>query len=94
MSPEERRRLTVIVTGRALPRKDNLAVQYFARLLGLSGEGDRLIYAESVVDFSLGPSTSWPPTESAPRSPSTSSTIGTGWLATCWATRGETTCRS
>jgi hypothetical protein len=50
LSPEEWRRLTVIVTGRPLPRKDNLAVQYFARLLGLPGEGPRLIYAEGVVD--------------------------------------------
>ena len=52
LSPEEWRRLTVIVTGRPLPRKDNLAVQYFARLLGLPGEGARLIYAEGVVEES------------------------------------------
>jgi hypothetical protein len=50
MSPEEWKRLTVIVTGRPLPRKDNLAVQYFARLLGLPGEGERLLYAESITD--------------------------------------------
>jgi hypothetical protein len=52
LTPEEWKRLTVIVTGRALPRKDNLAIQYFARLLGLPGEGERLIYAESIADES------------------------------------------
>ena len=43
-------RLTVIVMGPSLPRKDNLAVQYFARLLGESGEGQRVVYAESLFD--------------------------------------------
>jgi hypothetical protein len=50
LTPDEWKRLTVIVAGRALPRKDNLAVQYFARLLGLPGEDERLIYAESIND--------------------------------------------
>jgi hypothetical protein len=43
-------RLTVIVMGRALPRKNNLAVQYFSRLLGEPGEGRRVVYAESLFD--------------------------------------------
>jgi hypothetical protein len=43
-------RLTVVVMGRQLPRKDNLAVQYFARLLGEPGEGRRIVYAESLFD--------------------------------------------
>lgn len=43
-------RLTVVVMGRPLPRKDNLAVQYFARLLGEPGEGRRIVYAESLFD--------------------------------------------
>jgi hypothetical protein len=40
----------VVVIGSALPRKDNVAVQYFARLLGVPGEGPRLVYAESLWD--------------------------------------------
>jgi hypothetical protein len=43
-------RLTVIVMGRPLPRKNNLAVQYFSRLLGEPGEGQRVVYAESLFD--------------------------------------------
>jgi hypothetical protein len=50
MGEAEWARLTVVVTGSALPRKDNLAVQYFARLLGERGEGKRIVYAESVFD--------------------------------------------
>jgi hypothetical protein len=50
LTSEEWRRLTVIVIGRPLPRKDNLAVQYFARLLDLPGEGKRLIYVEGQVE--------------------------------------------
>jgi hypothetical protein len=36
--------------GSQLPRKDNLAVQYFARLLGEKGEGKRIVYAEAIFD--------------------------------------------
>ncbi len=50
LTPQEWNELTVIVVGRQLPRKDNMAVQYFARLLGQSGEGKRLIYAEGLGD--------------------------------------------
>jgi hypothetical protein len=50
LTAEEWGRLKVIVQGSPLPRKDNLAVQYFARLLGETGEGGRIIYAESVRD--------------------------------------------
>jgi hypothetical protein len=42
--------VTVIVMGRQLPRKDNVAVQYFARLLGERGEGRRIVYAEALFD--------------------------------------------
>jgi hypothetical protein len=45
-------RLTVIVMGRPLPRKDSLAVQYFSRLLGEPGEGRRVVFAESLFDES------------------------------------------
>ena len=50
LTPQEWDKLTVIVVGRQLPRKDNMAVQYFARLLGQPGEGKRLIYAEGLGD--------------------------------------------
>src|SRR3954462_7953833 len=43
-------RLTVVVMGRQLPRRDNLAVRYFAPLLGEPGEGRRIVYAESLFD--------------------------------------------
>jgi hypothetical protein len=43
-------RMKVVITGSALPRKQNLATQYFARLLGVSGEGPRIVYAESLYD--------------------------------------------
>ena len=43
-------RLRVVVTGAQMPRPGNLAVQYFARLLGESGEGKRIIYAEALFD--------------------------------------------
>jgi hypothetical protein len=42
--------LKVVIEGSALPRKENLATQYFARLLGVSGECPRLVYAESLYD--------------------------------------------
>jgi len=43
-------KLRVIVMGSQMPRKDNLAVQYFAHLLGEAGEGRRIIYAEALFD--------------------------------------------
>jgi hypothetical protein len=42
--------LRVIVMGTQLPRQGNLAVQYFARLLGEAGEGKRVVYAEAIFD--------------------------------------------
>ena len=50
LTEAEWKRLTVIVLGSQLPRKDNLAIQYFARLLGEPGEGRRIIYAEGLGD--------------------------------------------
>jgi hypothetical protein len=49
MKPEEWHRVTVLVIGRQLPRKDNLAVQYFSRVLGENGEGKRILYAEGLA---------------------------------------------
>src|SRR6202044_872306 len=50
LSEEEWRQLRVIVQGSAMPRKSNMAVQYFARLLGEKGEGRRIRYAEALYD--------------------------------------------
>ena len=50
LTPQVLNRLTVLVIGRRLPRKDNLAVQYFSRLLRQHGEGERIIYAEGLGD--------------------------------------------
>jgi hypothetical protein len=47
---DEWSRLRVLIMGSALPRKGNLSVQYFARLLGEAGEGNRIIYAESLFE--------------------------------------------
>jgi hypothetical protein len=44
------KQLHVVVMGSALPRRGNLATQYFARLLGEKGEGRRIVYAESTFE--------------------------------------------
>src|SRR5262249_7626387 len=50
LPPEEWKSLKVVVTGGQMPRAGNLAVQYFAWLLGEQGEGKRIVYAESIFD--------------------------------------------
>jgi hypothetical protein len=50
LTEKEWDRVVVVVMGTQLPRKDNLAVQYFARLLGEPGEGKRVVYAEALFD--------------------------------------------
>ena len=40
--------LHVVISGAAMPRKNNLAVQYFSKLLGVRGECEKIIYAESI----------------------------------------------
>jgi hypothetical protein len=45
---DEWARLRVVVMGPQLPRKHNVAVQYFAKLMGLPGESRRLVYAEEL----------------------------------------------
>lgn len=50
LNPEEWKQLRVLILGSALPRKNNLATQYFARLLGEAGEGPRIIYTESIFE--------------------------------------------
>ncbi|MCA9014168.1 MAG: hypothetical protein KDA77_02440 [Planctomycetaceae bacterium] len=49
MTPEEWQKLRVSVKGAVLAREDNLAMQYFERLLNLKGPGMRLIYMERYV---------------------------------------------
>lgn len=44
------KRMRVILQSSQQPRKDNVAVQYFARLLGEPGEGRRIVYAEATYD--------------------------------------------
>jgi hypothetical protein len=41
-------KLRVLVLGRQMARKHNVAVQYFAKLLGDTGESRRLVYAEEL----------------------------------------------
>lgn len=50
MTGEEWRRLRVVILGSQMPRKGNLATQYFAKLLREPGEGQRIIYAEGLGD--------------------------------------------
>jgi hypothetical protein len=50
LTEEEWKALSVVILGSALPRKENLTVQYFARLLGEPGEGRRITFAESIRD--------------------------------------------
>lgn len=50
LAPEAWSRLRVIVSGSQMPRRENLLVQYFARLLGEPGESNRIIYAESIFE--------------------------------------------
>jgi hypothetical protein len=50
LTEEEWKKLKVIVMGLQMPRRDNISVQYFARLLGVPGEGPRIIYSEAIFD--------------------------------------------
>ncbi|MEK6250214.1 MAG: hypothetical protein N2C12_18665, partial [Planctomycetales bacterium] len=52
MPAAEWARLHVVVQGASMPRKDNLTVQYFSKLLGQRGEGLKIIYAESIFQDS------------------------------------------
>lgn len=49
ITPEEWQKLRVSVKGAVLARNDNLAMQYFERLLHIKGNGMRLIYMERYV---------------------------------------------
>jgi hypothetical protein len=47
---DEWTQLKVVVMGSQMPRVGNVAVQYFAWLLGEPGEGKRIMYAEGIFD--------------------------------------------
>ncbi|MBA4016865.1 MAG: hypothetical protein C0483_06740 [Pirellula sp.] len=42
--------LRVVVMGSQMPRRNNRVVQLLAAMLGVAGEGDRIIYAESIYE--------------------------------------------
>jgi hypothetical protein len=46
--PDDWAKLRVLVLGPQMPRKHNVAIQYFAKLLGVAGESRRLVYAEEL----------------------------------------------
>ncbi|HEV3081363.1 MAG TPA: hypothetical protein VGY66_16395 [Gemmataceae bacterium] len=50
LTTDEWKTLHVVIMGSAAPRRGNVAVQYFSRLLGEKGEGERIIYAEALFD--------------------------------------------
>jgi hypothetical protein len=50
LGPKRWDQVRVIVMGSQMPRKGNLAVQYFARMLGQAGESQRIVYAESLYE--------------------------------------------
>ena len=52
MTEEEWKGLSVVIMGSQLPRNQNLAVQYFSRLLGEPGEGRRITFAEAIREES------------------------------------------
>ncbi|WP_435009721.1 hypothetical protein P12x_000969 [Tundrisphaera lichenicola] len=52
--PDEWSRLHVLILGPQMPRKHNVAAQYFAKLLGLPGESLRLVYAEESMGEQQG----------------------------------------
>jgi len=52
LSAAQWKQLYVIIPGASLPRRNSLAVQYFAKLFQQEGEGGRVIYAEAQFDES------------------------------------------
>lgn len=50
LSPADWSKLKVVVMGTQMPRQGHIAVQYFAWLLGETGEGKRIVYAEAIFD--------------------------------------------
>lgn len=50
LTPEQWQRLHVFVLGPKMPRADNLAMQYFERLMGRAARDRRLVYAEGIFN--------------------------------------------
>jgi len=48
MTAEDWRALRVVIIGSHMAREGEVAEQYFLRLLGEAGEGDRVVYAEGL----------------------------------------------
>ena len=55
LSDTEWTKLYILIPGASLPRKNSLAVGYFAKLFEQEGEGNRVIYAKSQFDESQDP---------------------------------------
>jgi hypothetical protein len=50
LSDDEWRSLRAVVIGSQMPRRDNRVVQLLAALLGVTGEGPRIVYAEGLYE--------------------------------------------
>ncbi len=50
LTPAQWRQLHVLVLGPKMPRADNLAMQYFERVMGRAERDRRLLYAEGIFD--------------------------------------------
>ena len=50
LSPDEKQRLRVVVSGTKAPRNGNIFSQYFAKLLGTAGESNQIEYIEAIFD--------------------------------------------
>jgi hypothetical protein len=50
LNDDQWKNLKVVVIGSAMPRKNHIAVQYFAYLLNEPGEDKRIVYAESLFE--------------------------------------------
>ena len=54
LPPGEWSKLRVLVLGKQMPRKHNVAIQYFAKLMGVPDESRRLVYAEELTGEQQG----------------------------------------
>lgn len=50
LSEDEWRQLRVVVMGSQMPRRNHRVVQLAAAMLGVSGEGERIVYAEAIYE--------------------------------------------
>lgn len=52
LTEDEWRQLRVVVMGSQMPRRNHRVVQLVAAMLGVSGEGERIVYAEAIYEES------------------------------------------